>query len=205
MGCLSAHLAVAMNVHLKAKGWHPALHFRLQWRLPLAWVYCFSKIWCSRERFIFLCKKHAFLFRWKKTGGPFGLANKFYSKPYELRFHSCILHQRVWSHASWLPSEDPLVQSSILAFYSEPHELICRSCILHQRVWIHASWLPSEDPLVQSSILQCVLHRQVRTLLTGKCGLCYFPDWFFCQTCISYYCCFFVVCILFCVGKKKKE
>ena len=125
-----------LHVHLKAKCWHPALHFRLQGRLPLAWVYCFSKIWCSREWFIFLCKKHVCLFRWKKPGGPFGPAYPF-SEPHELRFHSCILHQRVWSHASWLPSEDPLVQFSILVFYSEPHELRFHSCILHQRVWSH--------------------------------------------------------------------
>ena len=50
-----------LNVHLKAKCWHPALHFRLQGKLLLAWVYCFSKIWCSREWFIFLCKKHVCL------------------------------------------------------------------------------------------------------------------------------------------------
>ena len=29
---------------------------------------------------------------------------------------------------------------------------------------------------LDSSILQCVLHRQERTLMTGKCDLCYFPD-----------------------------
>ena len=50
-----------LHVHLKAKSWHPALHSRLQGRLPLAQVYCFSKIWCSREWFIFLCKKHVCL------------------------------------------------------------------------------------------------------------------------------------------------
>ena len=54
-------LMFPMHVHLKAKCWHPALHFRLQGRLPLAWVYCFSKIWCSRKWFIFLYKKHVCL------------------------------------------------------------------------------------------------------------------------------------------------
>ena len=61
-----------------------------------------------------------------------------FSEPYELRLHSCILHQGVWIHASWLTREDPLVQSFILAFYSEPNELRFRSCILHPRVWSHA-------------------------------------------------------------------
>jgi len=54
-----------LHVHLKAKSWHPTLHSRLQGRLPLAQVYCFSKIWCSREWFIFLCKKHVCFCRWK--------------------------------------------------------------------------------------------------------------------------------------------
>ena len=48
-----------LHVHLKAKS--PTLHSRLQGRLPLAKVYCFSKMWCSREWFIFLCKKHVIL------------------------------------------------------------------------------------------------------------------------------------------------
>ena len=51
-----------LNVHLKAKCWHPALHSRLQGKLPMAQVYYFSKIWCSREWFIFLCKKASLLF-----------------------------------------------------------------------------------------------------------------------------------------------
>ena len=50
-----------LHVHLKAKSWYPTLHSRLQGRLPLAQVYCFSKMWCSREWFIFLCKKHVIL------------------------------------------------------------------------------------------------------------------------------------------------
>ena len=148
------------HVHLKAKCWHPALHCRLQGRLPLAWVYCFSKIWCSREWFIFLCKKHVCLFRWKKIqwairscqqiffGAPwiafsfmhpppkeFGAMlndwlvrtlqcnppfSTFLRSPMNCVFIHASFTQRVWSYASWLTSEDPLVQSSILAFFSEP-------------------------------------------------------------------------------------
>ena len=71
-----------LRVHLKARSWHPTLHSRLQGRLPLAQVYCFSKMWCSREWFIFLCKNHVCLFKVKKKpGGPFGPANHLFRSP----------------------------------------------------------------------------------------------------------------------------
>ena len=54
-----------LRVHLKAKSWHLALHSRLQGRLPLAQVHCFSKIWCPREWFIFSLQKACLPFRWK--------------------------------------------------------------------------------------------------------------------------------------------
>ena len=44
-----------LNVHLKAKRWHPTLHFRLQGKLFLHKHIVSLKIWCSREWFIFPC------------------------------------------------------------------------------------------------------------------------------------------------------
>jgi len=119
---------------------------------------------------------------------------------------NCVFVHASSTHELGAMRSDCLVQSSILAFYSEPRELRFRSCIFHQWVWSHSSWLRSVDPLVQSSILQCVLHCQVRTLLTGKYDLCYFPDWFLFQTCILYYCCF-CCCLYFvlCCARKKRS
>jgi len=117
---------------------------------------------------------------------------------------NCVFVHASSTHEFGSMHSDCLVQFSILYPFLEPHDLRFRSCILHPRVWRHSSWLRMVDPLVQSSILQCVLHRQVRTLLTRKCDICYFPDWFLCQTCILYYCCF-CCCLYFvlrCAEKK---
>ena len=70
------------HVHLKAKCWHPALHFRLQGRLPLAQVYGFSKIWCSHEWFIFLYKKHVCL-SGGKTRWTVRSCQPLFSEPHE--------------------------------------------------------------------------------------------------------------------------
>ena len=86
-----------LNVHLKAKCLHPALHFWVQGRLSLAWV-C-----CSREWFIFLCKKHVCLFRWKKPVDHSVLPTTFFGAPW-IDCRSCILHPWVWNHAWWLSS-----------------------------------------------------------------------------------------------------
>ena len=112
-----------LHVHLKAKSWHPTLHSRLQGRLPLAKVYCFSKIWCSREWFIFLCKKHVWL-----SGGKTRWTVRSRQPPFlelhELRFCSCVLHFRVWSCVSWLPKCGPSRKSSILTLFRSPKNVI---------------------------------------------------------------------------------
>jgi len=72
-----------LHVHLKAKSWHPTLHSRLQGRLPLAKVYSISKIWCSREWFIFLGKKHVCFCRWKDPVDHSVLPTNPFSEPHE--------------------------------------------------------------------------------------------------------------------------
>ena len=93
-----------LNVHLKAKRWHPTLHFRLQGKL--FWhKHIVSLKYGALVNDLFFLAKACSPFRWKNPVDHSVLKSNqiLFGAPW-IDSHSCILHHRVRSPTNWLPS-----------------------------------------------------------------------------------------------------